>query len=212
MPGVFAARARGAGKSARTRARLMDAAAEAFARHGIEAASVNEIAHAAEVSNGTFYNHFRDKDEIADAVAFAIAADFARRIDAAMRDVTDPAERTSFGTRHFIDLATREPTWGRAMVRAIGSLPKLRRQVSAFARADLERGAREGVFKVEIDDLLVDLFTSMVATAIVVRLEGDGVPDLGARTAEHQLRMLGVPPARARRAARRRLEPLSLDA
>jgi AcrR family transcriptional regulator len=211
MAGVFATRARGAGKRARTRARLMDAAAEAFARHGFEAASVNEIAHAAEVSNGTFYNHFRDKDEIADVVAFAIAAEFARRIDDAMRDVIDPAERVSFGTRRFVALATREPTWGRAMIRAFGSLPRLRREVSAFARADLERGAREGVFKVEIDDLLVDLFASMVATAVFLHLEGEAGSDLGARTAEHQLRMLGVPPARARRAARRPLDPLSLD-
>jgi AcrR family transcriptional regulator len=211
VQGVFGHRAQGAGKRARTRARLMDAAAEAFARRGIEAASVNEIAHTAEVSNGTFYNHFRDKDEIADAVAFAIASDFARRIDRAMRDVTDPAERIGFGTRHFIDLATREPTWGRAMLRALGSLPKLRRQVAAFARADLERGAGAGVFKVEVDDLLVDLFTSLVATAVLLRLEGEGDPDLGARTAEHQLRMLGVPPARARRTARRPLAPLSLE-
>jgi len=210
MHGVFASRVRGAGKSARTRARLMDAAAEAFARHGVEAASVNEIAHAAEVSNGTFYNYFRDKDEIADVVGLAIATELVQRIDDAMRDVTDPVERTSFGTRHFVELATRDPTWGRAMLRALGSMPKLRREVSRFARADLERGAREGVFRVEIDDLLVDLFTSMVAAAVFLRLEGQGGADIGARTAEHQLRMLGVPPGRARRAAQRPLGPLSL--
>jgi AcrR family transcriptional regulator len=210
MPGVFATRARGAGKSARTRARLMDAAAEAIARHGFEAVSASEIAHAAEVSNGTFYNYFRDRDEITDVVAFAIAAELARRIDEALRDVTDPVERISFGTRQFVELAAREPVWGRAMLRAMASLPKLRREVSTFARSDLERGAREGVFKLEIDDLLVDLFTSMVATAVLLRLEGGGGPDPGARTAEHQLRMLGVPAARARRAATRPLRSLSL--
>ena len=211
MDGVFAERVRGEGKSARTRARLMDAAAEAFARHGVEAASVNEIAQAADVSNGTFYNYFRDKDEIADVVAFAIARDLTERIDAALRDVADPAERVSFGTRQFIALATREPVWGRAIVRAMGAMPKLRRRVAAFARADLERGARDGVFKVQVDDLLVDLFAGMVATAVWRHLERGAGADLAERTAEHQLRMLGVPPARARRAAHRPLEALSLD-
>ncbi|MEZ4217563.1 MAG: TetR/AcrR family transcriptional regulator [Myxococcota bacterium] len=210
MDGRFAERARAGeeGKSARTRARLMDAAADAFARRGLEAASVAEIAQAAEVANGTFYNYFRDKDEIADAVAFAIARDFAERIDAAMRDVDDPVLRVSAGTRRFVELATREPTWGRAIVRALASMPSVRHEVTSLARRDLERGARAGAFRVAVDDLLLDLFAGMVATAVVVCLDGPGGPEVAERTAEHQLRMLGVAPARARRAARHPLAPM----
>ena len=59
---LFAPEVASLGKSARTRAQLMDAAIAVLARHGIEAASVNEIARAAGVANGTFYVHFRDKD------------------------------------------------------------------------------------------------------------------------------------------------------
>jgi AcrR family transcriptional regulator len=207
---VFTSRARHQGKSARTRARLMDAAVGVFARQGIEAASVSEIAQAADVANGTFYNHFRDKDEIVGAVAFAIAGDIARRLDRAMQGLQNAAERTSFATRQFIELATSTPDWGRALVRAVWSLPELRQQVSDFARADIERGVREGVFKVEVEDLLVDLFASMVITTVFLRLEGEAGSDAGAAVAEHQLRMLGMPPARAKRVARRKLVPLSL--
>jgi AcrR family transcriptional regulator len=210
MHAVFASRARERGKSARTRARLMDAAVEVFARHGIEAASVNEIAQAADVANGTFYNHFKDKDEIVGVVAFAIAGDVARRLDEAMHGLEDAAERTSFATRQFVELATSAPEWGRALVRAVWYLPELRRAVSAYARADIERGVRAGLFKVEVDDLLVDLFASMVVTTVFLRLEGEQGADAGARAAEHQLRMLGVPPARAKRVAWRDLAPLSL--
>jgi len=211
MHGVFASRAREAGKSARTRARLMDAAVEVFARQGIEAASVNEIAHAADVANGTFYNHFRDKDEIVGVVAFAIAGDVAGRLDEAMSDLEDAAERTSFATRQFIQLATSAPEWGRALVRGVWYLPELRRRVSAFARADIDRGVRDGVFKVEVDDLLVDVFASMVVATVFFVLEGEAGADAAARVAEHQLRMLGVPAARAKRVAERELEPLSLE-
>ena len=133
----------------------MDAAVEVFARHGIEAASVNEIAAAAEVANAS------------------------------------------------------APEWSRALVRAVWYLPDLRRQVSAYARADIERGVRAGSFKVEVDDLLVDLFASLVVTAVFLRLEGEAGPDAGAHVAEHQLQMLGVPPARAKRVAWRDLEALA---
>jgi AcrR family transcriptional regulator len=201
MQGVFEERARKGRKSDRTRARLMDAAADAFARHGIEAASVNAIAQAAEVSNGTFYNHFRDKDEIAAVVVFGIARELGRRVDDSMRDLDDAAERTSYGTRQIIAVATRIPSWGQVFIRSVWSLPELRREVSTFARADLERGVRDGVFKVEIDDLLVDLFTSMVVMAVSRVLEGESQADLGSRVAELQLRMLGVSPARAKRIA-----------
>jgi len=212
MHAVFTNRARGLGKSARTRARLMDAAVEVFARQGIEAASVNEIAQAADVANGTFYNHFKDKDEIVGVVAFAIAGDVAERLDQAMEGFEDAAERTSFATRQFIELATSAPNWGRALVRAVWYLPELRRQVSAFARSDIERGVKSGLFKVELDDFLVDLFASLVVMTVFLRLEGEAGPDAGAQAAEHQLRMLGVPPARAKRVAWRELTPLSLAA
>lgn len=208
---LFARRARRQGKRARTRARLMDAAVEVFARRGIGGASVNEIAQVAGVANGTFYNHFEDKDEIVGVVAFAMAGEVARRLDEAMAGVTDAAERTSFATRQFVELATGAPAWGRALVHAVWHLPELRRAVSAYARADIERGVRDGVFRVEVDDLLVDVFATMVLTAVFLRLEGGEGANAGARVAEHQLRMLGVPPARARRVARRQLEPLALE-
>ena len=210
MQTVFASRARAKGKSARTRARLMDAAVAVFARQGIEAASVNGIAQAADVANGTFYNHFKDKDEIVGTVAFALARDVVERIDEAMHGLEDAAERTSFATRQFIELAASAPDWGRALVNAVWHLPALRREVSARARADIERGVRDGLFKVEVDDLLVDVFASMVLMAVFLRVEGEEGPDAGPRVAEHQLRMLGLTAARAKRVAWRTLTPLSL--
>jgi AcrR family transcriptional regulator len=188
----------------------MDAAAEKFAEHGIEAASINAIAHAADVSNGTFYNHFRDKDELVGAVAFGIARDFAERIDAAMADIDDAVQRVSFGTRQFIELASSEPSWGQSLMRAVWSLPALRREVASFARADLDRGVRDGVFRVEVDDLLVDLMMSTGLMGVYLRTSEGAGPKVGAEIAEHQLRLLGVPPARAHRASHRPIELLAV--
>ena len=134
----------------------------------------------------------------------------AARLDAAMSDMDDAVERVSFGTRQFLNLATSDPAWGWALFRAAWALPMLREQVIAYARADLLRGRRQGVFKIEIDAFTVEMFASMVMTALFARLSGSAGEDAGSKAAELQLRMLGVAPVRARRAAWRRLERLAL--
>ncbi len=51
-------------KRARTRAELLAAARKVFAAHGFHESSIAEITAQADVGVGTFYLHFRDKDEI----------------------------------------------------------------------------------------------------------------------------------------------------
>ncbi len=208
--GLFGGGAAHLGKSARTRAKLMDAAVRLFARDGFEAASVNEIARLADVANGTFYVHFRDKDAIGAEVALAIAQNVTRQLDEAMAGIDDAIERTSMATRRFIDLASSEPDWGGALLRALWTFRGLRESVVGPLRADLQRGVEQGVFDVEIDDMLIDTFAAMVMGGLYARLAGDSGVDAGARVAELQLRMLGVPAERARAAAWRPLEPLAL--
>lgn len=209
--GIFAAEARLLGKSARTRARLMDAAAEVFARDGYEAASVNEIARIAQVANGTFYAHFKDKNAVVAAVTFRIAGDVVSQLNAAMAGVEDAVERVARATRQFVHLACSEPDWGWALLRAVTFLPDLRAHVITYLRADLERGVAQGVFDVTVEEVLLDTFAAMVVSALFGRLRGDVGLDPGSRVAELQLRMLGVSADRATAAAWAELEPLKLE-
>ncbi|HTI15086.1 MAG TPA: TetR/AcrR family transcriptional regulator [Dictyobacter sp.] len=61
---------RGAKRRARTRAELLAAARQVFANHGYHDASIQDITAIADVGVGTFYLHFRDKEE-----AFTILID-----------------------------------------------------------------------------------------------------------------------------------------
>lgn len=208
--GPFVSAARHLGKRARTRARLMDTAAGLFAREGFEATSVNEIARLAGVANGTFYAHFKDKDEIAAAVAFGIANDVVRQLDEVMIDIDDAVERTSLATRRFIELASSNPDWGWALFRAVWTFKPLRSNVVNYLREDLKRGVKQGAFKVEIDNFLIETFSSMTMSALFGRLRGDSDEHAGSRVAELQLRMLGVPARTAHKVAWRAIEPVSL--
>lgn len=205
--GPFASQARKLGKRGRTRAKLMDAAVGIFAREGFEAASVNRIAQAADVVNGTFYLHFKDKDEIAAAVIYGIAGDLALKLDVAMSDLEDAIERTSCATRRFIDFACARPEWGWALFRAVLHFRGLRESVVGYLRADLNRGAAQGVFTIEIDEMLIDTYSAMTMSAVLARLLGQAGPEAASKVAELQLRMLGVSAKRAKKTAWRELPP-----
>ena len=56
-------------KAQRTRARLVDAARTCFAERGYQGAAVGDIAAAAEVSLGTFYQYFTDRADVLAVVA-----------------------------------------------------------------------------------------------------------------------------------------------
>ncbi|MBO1418782.1 TetR/AcrR family transcriptional regulator [Streptomyces sp. FH025] len=51
-----------------TRAKIVEAAADLFARCGVRAVGINEIWRAAGVAKSTLYQHFRSKDEMVAAV------------------------------------------------------------------------------------------------------------------------------------------------
>jgi AcrR family transcriptional regulator len=209
--GLFATKASHLGKRARSRAQLIDAALAVYAREGLEAASINEIAREAGMANGTFYLHFKDKEELISVVAFAVSGEIAREMDEAMAGNDDAVERVSFGTRQFIHTAIEQLNWGLAFFQAFWVLPELRDQVSRYLRGDLERGAAQGAFTVPIDDFLVDMVGSLVNAALFARMNGNAGPEAGSKVAEMQLRLLGVEAQRAKEVAWRDMQLVEMD-
>jgi len=189
----------------------MDAAMHIFARDGFKAASVHEITKIAGVANGTFYTHFRDREEIAAAVAYALLNQMEFQTNAAMVDIEDARLRTSMATRLFIDMALSHPDWGGALIRAIWYFSAFRGAVTQYLRADLELGTSQGVFLIELDELVIDSFVSMAMAAVFGRLMGTLDASAGPRVAELQLIMLGVVPPLAREIAWRDLPHVGLD-
>jgi AcrR family transcriptional regulator len=66
--GVEGVKTRRAEYAEQTRTALLDAAAEAFAKDGFTATSINQIASAARVTKGAIYHHFPDKHRLFAAV------------------------------------------------------------------------------------------------------------------------------------------------
>jgi AcrR family transcriptional regulator len=52
-------------RAARTRLRILDTAAVAFAEHGYDGVSLNEVIRRSGLTKGAFYHHFASRDELA---------------------------------------------------------------------------------------------------------------------------------------------------
>jgi AcrR family transcriptional regulator len=65
-------------RRASTRARLIDAAADVFAREGFPGASIERVTDAAGLSRGSFYAHFESKDDLLLALVDRMVGDVQR--------------------------------------------------------------------------------------------------------------------------------------
>src|SRR5918998_204654 len=103
----------------RNRERVLNAAREQFAEHGLEA-QMEEIARAAGVGVGTVYRHFPTKDSLLEALAqqrFDAKAAAAREA----LEIEDPWEAFV----HFMTSATRITAGDLALSEAMGQQPGL---------------------------------------------------------------------------------------
>jgi AcrR family transcriptional regulator len=95
-------------RHARTRAALLRAGRQDFARDGYAPASTGEIAAATGLTRGALYHHFPDKLALFDAVLEQVARELVERIEAAATARRDPLAGLRAGCEEWLD-AMAEP-------------------------------------------------------------------------------------------------------
>jgi AcrR family transcriptional regulator len=182
---------------ARTKTLLLDAALRLFARQGVGATAIHEIAAEAGVSNGTFYNYFRTRDEVVEAASVRLAERLQKEITASAAEVTDAAERMAIGTRRFVLQAIRDPVWAAALIRVSTSRAAALARTAGPALHDLRLGRRQGRFTYPNEVAALDLITGTVVAGMRSVLEGRAGAEHPALVAGLVLRGLGVSAAEA---------------
>jgi AcrR family transcriptional regulator len=177
----------------RTRGLLLDAAVRVFARKGVGATAIHEITAEAGVANGTFYNYFRTREELAEAVSTRLAERLQEEIAESYRDVADPAERLAIGCRRFIVKALRDPEWGAATIRISTTSGGFSKRVAAPVLADLRAGRRRKRFRYSDETAALDLVLGSVLAGIRSVIDGRAKEEHAASLVAHILRGLGVP-------------------
>ena len=193
MQTYFQTQAIGANKRARTRNALIDSAIDVFSEKGVEQARISDIAAIAGLANGTFYNHFKDKDELAVASAAAIALEIAKGLDVAMQGITRGATRVVVASSAFIRIAIDNRAWGAVLVeqyhrRSVRGTPAL-----DYLRADVERALAQQKLDTTVDDFLLQQISALMMAELREQLLAPE-PERLRRVCENILRVLGFTP------------------
>lgn len=197
---LFRDQGKGLPKRDRTRLALIDSTVEVVARKGMDLAKISDITEHAGLANGTFYNHFSDKDEILTEAAQRVAFEMAKQIDEQMRAVESAVTRVVVATTRAIRISVGESTWGAVLIGALQHLPPIRGEILQFLRADLQRGVEQGIFDIELDEFFLDQIASLITIGIRTQIETGIDPRKTARTCESILRLCGFTRAKAQKA------------
>ena len=93
----------------KTRLDLLAAAERVIARKGYHSTRISDIAHEADVGLGTFYLHFKTKNEIFIELIEHGASELLAMIDEAKKGVADAAERLRISVETILDAAAENP-------------------------------------------------------------------------------------------------------
>ncbi|MGI9289777.1 MAG: TetR/AcrR family transcriptional regulator [Gammaproteobacteria bacterium] len=102
----------------RTRSKLLHGGRQVFADRGVEAASVLDIVRAAGVSQPSFYNHFKTKEELAREIVSDYFRNDSRAKQAVFDRIEDPAEAIAINIAQTLSIATNDPVVAWALVRS----------------------------------------------------------------------------------------------
>ena len=138
---------------------ILERAADLFAKQGVAATTVREIAEAVGILSGSLYHHFSSKDAIVDAIVSSFMDDLVARYDAVLASDADPATRlkglvaasiaTSAEHPHATEIYQNDARYlqaadGQTVVRA-----NARSVRTAWIKV-LEEGAAAGIFRSDV--------------------------------------------------------------
>lgn len=212
MQNYFRTQAIGSNKRNRTRSLLIDSAIDVFAEKGVEVASIQEITAIAGLANGTFYNHFKDKDELAYASAEAIALAIAGELEQQMTDLQRGTSRIVVASWAFLQLALKHQAWAMVLVEQYQRHSARDTEAFRYMQADIERAIRQQELDVTVDTFLLEQIAALMVSSLRMLMREPRQTDLLRRTCENILRLLGLTSAQAKREVERVAgHPLLLD-
>jgi len=162
------------------RREILEAARKLFCEKGYAAATVDDIAAAAELSKGTVYLYFRSKDELYASVILEGFEKLEERLKELARSDLPLLDKVEAILRAFVDHCISNPEYFRlTQLFAGGSVrenlrEELRRDIEAHARdllllgAEVVReGVEEGVFRHDLDPFMAALIAWRTLTGLL---------------------------------------------
>ena len=179
---------RGHKKKARTRRLLLDAGMKVLAEKG-EAFTANNVTEVANVSVGTFYNYFEDRDSLIDAITEDQLYSLSESI--AAQDLADPALRVALTAGQILRIASSDEFLGRLILRLV-TRPAIYNQVNGNLVKDIDEGFASGRFGSGPDDTTLDQWQGLLLMTIRRIIAGAAQEDVVEKTILRSLIGLGM--------------------
>lgn len=182
-------------KRRQTRRRLLRAGTVVLVERGPAQVTAGQIASAAGVAVGTFYNHFPSVDDFVDAVA----DDLSRGVEIGrdtLNDIEhDPGRRVAIGVLQLLEMSDADPTSASAFVTLAALRPDFRARIRAIVGQAISDGVEAQRFDVAVGPAAVNAVLGTALQSMRSRVLGETDRDEAPAVARLVLRLLGVPTA-----------------
>lgn len=195
-------------KRERTRRQLMRAALAVLNERGAAATTAQEVAAAAGLAHGTFYNYFATREELFEAIMLWLIESYSRHIDESCAHIADGAERMAIGNRRYVLFAHDSPDWAGMLLGLQDAGARVVERIAPYPLRDLRLGLKQQRFRIASEAAALDLIAGTVLQAMRRVLAGGAGRAHAAATATTVLRGLGMDFDEAAAVARRPLPPL----
>ena len=172
------------------REKILRAAIEVFAKRGYFSSRMTDVAHLANVADGTLYLYFDGKEDLLHSIFDHVLSLFIERVQEEVQGVGDPVEKLRLLVRMHLELLGGDPSLAQVLqieIRhsrrflALATRGKLGEYLNLI-RGIIEEGQSLGRFR---HDISAGLATQMVFGAVDELVMSwvlqDGAPDLAAK-------------------------------
>ncbi|MEO0962633.1 MAG: TetR/AcrR family transcriptional regulator, partial [Pseudomonadota bacterium] len=147
------------------------------------------------VAKGTFYNHFHDKTDIANALALKLRREVRQKIGAAKSASDDPAAHLAIAISMFLAFGLERPNAARILLSGMRNPTDTAAPINDRVKKTLQRGKQSGRFSYPQTDAAIFFIVGCIGTGLQQIVSGrkpDSVRDTIRALITHALMGLGV--------------------
>ncbi len=155
--------------SIKIRQALISACTDLMGQYPIDAITINNIVESAGVAKGSFYNHFPDKEALAETVAAEIRSEVESRVRDSNTNVTDPAYKIARGLCNHVQFAVSDPGRATIMLRGYEGVTSEKHTLNQAVQEHVREGVESGRLATRCNDgAYLVIMGSAIATCLKV--------------------------------------------
>ncbi|MEO2174665.1 MAG: TetR/AcrR family transcriptional regulator [bacterium] len=190
------------------RDRILAVAEQLMRSRPIDSVTIQDITEAADVGHGSFYLHFKSKNEVLVPIIQAHAKLLEEKLQKAIGPLKDPAEIMAFSSRYMARMIVADELWKWLLQHSGVPVEEMRFAVGRFSGRDFYEGLQSGRFVVTDAKVTSSYAFGGFVNSLMASFDHDDAEKRIDQSAELMLRVFGIDADEAREIAHRPLPPL----